>query len=586
MEQDTEIRAGTIPCSFDIEKSVLQILINNPILYINCNHVELDFFYLPKHRDIFNKFIELVDTGTVFDINILSHKLGISLEKYITTIDNSALLNEYIEILDSLNAKRKILSLSQTLSIQIENSTDTDLVISNAIDELTLLLSKKKSKDISSFIDTHSSAIDDIDDAYSGKGAVLSTGWETFDRIGALPRKNNIIVFAADKASAKTNFIIALEKKLLDRNKAISVLHITMEEPKEKILRRMVSSKTGLSERQLLCVNYQHTQEDHDNIVMAFKYLQDKNYDLTFIEKKLSMIELKMYVRKFNNACLEKGTDAVIIVDNLGLIDDDRFKEDVARENNIAGEFVRLRDQTKASFAIIHHLNKSQSNKFQIVDGYRPREEHVRGSSRIIDYANQVALINLPKKYPDLLELYKRRCFVFPEDLDKYSLEDILDMLWVINPNVSSSSIDFNASKIIDLKSATLNQLRSTCLNKICKDGNKMSPSYIYKKYVQYVNAHIAKEETKFESQRKDPVSIYTFLEKGWVDKDYQIAKTPRDIYLFGSHYDSSDVNMKILEELFIVEFTKNRNNDGSSDDNLIRFKANLNANIFQELSY
>lgn len=572
---------SNFPLSLSIEKQVLGILLKHPEAYLKCSHIELDYFYLPDHRNVFSGFVKSMDETRTADIVMLSHTLGKTIKtpltEYLENVSDVKMLDKYIAELATLDAKRKLLALSQKITVDMETCVDIDSLISQNIDILKGMLNKKKASDISTFGETWQATVESIDAAVQGKGAFLMTKWEQFNNIASIPRKNNILVAAADKESGKTNWVIALEKQILDLNENVMLLHVTMEEPKEKVIRRFMSEETGLSERQLLNVNYQQTHEDHDKMSAALLKFKEKNYDLYFIEKKLDIKRLKMFVRKFNEKAKEEGKDLLVVIDNLGLIDDEGFKEDVARENHIAGEFVGLRDETKASFIIIHHLTKGQINKYQIAEGYRPREEYIRGSSRIVDYANQVMLINLPKRYPDLMDIYKRRDYKIPENIESLYLEDVVDLLWEINSNS-----DWDTKNIADLKAATINEMRTQVINRTKPDGTKMTPGYIYMQYIKYANAFDAKEELKKEEYRKDKPAILTFLQKNGIAKKYGVTKSPRDMYLFGDKFGTPSENLAMLEHLFIIEFTKNRNSDSSN--NIVRFNAELNSNKFLEI--
>ena len=578
---DKQLDFTSIPTNIDIEKKVLNILLMNPGVHKTCTPIHLSYFYFPEHKLIYETLLKSIEDNKPIDIVILSHilkgKLKEPIENFILIEANKDMLNEYIDILSLLDSNRKILALSQRLTEEITTVKDVDIFINSAIDELKSMLKINNRKDIISFDDALENTVKEIGELENGKKAFYMTQWDKFNTIVSLP-KNNILLISGDKQSAKSNFVIALEQTLLENNSDIMFLHFTMEEPKEKVIRRLFSSKVGLSDNKIRCINYTHTKDDIDNLIIARDFFRSSNYDINFIERKITLKDFKMYVYKSYEIAKEKKKELIVIVDNLGLIDEPSIKDDIAKENIIAGELITLRDDTKALFIIVHHLVKSNINKYAIIDGYRPREEYIRGSSRIPDYANQVILVNKPKKYSDLMELYERRCIYIPENLDTMSLEEIFELLWNIN-----SQDDFYSKSFSDLKVATLNEMRNQCINKYV-EGMPLTPQYIYYKYLEYSNYFNSLNDGKDDKYKKqDKQSIWTYLSKGSYLKTYKQNKSIRDEYLFGKYYSNNEENCKFLENVFIMEITKNKNFD-SSDDNIIRFNANLDSNIFVEL--
>lgn len=569
-----------IPSSFDIEKKVISILLMNPEAHKSVS-VHLDYFYFPDNRLIYETFSKYISENKNIDIVILSHilkdKLKDPIENYILSTLDKKMINEYIQILASLDSHRKILTLSQRLTDEIGKAIDIDIFINSAIDELKQMLNSKKRKDIISFKEALESTVTEIGELENGKKAFFITQWYKFNNIISLP-KNNILLISGDKQSAKSNFVISLEQGILDNNPDVMILHLTMEEPKEKVIRRLFSSKVKLSDNKIRCINYTHSKEDIDNLIDARDFFRKSGYNIDFIEKKITLDDLKMYVRKTAEKAKTFKKELIVIIDNLGLIDEPSIKDEIAKENKIAGELVNLREETKACFIAVHHLVKSNISKYAITDGYRPREEYIRGSSRIVDYANQVILVNRPKKYKDLIELYERRCVKTPERIETMSLEEVFEMLWAIN-----SQDDFYSKSFSDLKAATLNEMRNQCVNKYVENV-LISPEYIYRKYIEYSNYYNSFNDGKDDKYKKqDKQSIWTYLTKGGLQKTYKQSKSPRDEYLFGEHYHTPEENSKFLDTVFIAEITKNRNSDSGSD-NIIRFNSDLDANLFVEL--
>jgi replicative DNA helicase len=70
--------------------------------------------------------------------------------------------------------------------------------------------------------------------------------------------------------------------------------------------------------------------------------------------------------------------------------------------------FKALRDSTNSTIFAVHHLTKESESKWNKEAGYEPKINHIRGSSRIADFANQVILLHRPDNYDDIMEEARR----------------------------------------------------------------------------------------------------------------------------------------------------------------------------------
>jgi replicative DNA helicase len=67
-----------------------------------------------------------------------------------------------------------------------------------------------------------------------------------------------------------------------------------------------------------------------------------------------------------------------------------------------------LRDKTGALIIVLHHLSKESEGKFNVTEQYAPKVTHIRGSSRLADFANKVLLLHRPEMYRDVVKHYDK----------------------------------------------------------------------------------------------------------------------------------------------------------------------------------
>ena len=170
-----------------------------------------------------------------------------------------------------------------------------------------------------------------------------------------------------------------------------------MEEPCEDIVKGFLSMMTGLTHKQLSSIGYTLTGEDELNIHDAANKLESRSFNIGFIDRKASMQDIKNQCKAFVKK--NEGKKCVCILDNLGLIEDPFFKGTTTeKDDHIANRILEIKQETGMLIIPVHHLKKEQISKHNLVEGYRPREEYIRGSTRIIDYSNKVLVVNYTDK--------------------------------------------------------------------------------------------------------------------------------------------------------------------------------------------
>jgi replicative DNA helicase len=103
----------------------------------------------------------------------------------------------------------------------------------------------------------------------------------------------------------------------------------------------------------------------------------------------------------------KKGKVPVLVIDNLGLIKP-HLKNEVQNDDDIARMLKDLRDKTGALIIVLHHLSKESEGKFNITEQYAPKVTHIRGSSRLVDFANKVMLLHRPEMYRDVVKHFEK----------------------------------------------------------------------------------------------------------------------------------------------------------------------------------
>lgn len=369
----------------------------------------------------------------------------------------------------------------------------------------------------------------------------------------------------------KTQELVNKIDSILSIDPTIPILWFSMEDPGEKIMASMIARRARLTIRQMRSIGYTLTEEEAKRIIAATESI--KSYKIEFIDTKMDIYSIKRRAKLFKK---KHDRPFMIVIDNLGLIDINNFKGiDTQKDDIIANELVKMRLETKASIILIHHFTKANIQKINLKDGYRPREENLRGSSRILDYANQVAFVNRPNRYPDLIEeeLEANKTLEFSTNFSEYVFKN---ELWRLNDQGDKET---EWKKEDDLYQKTYDALYSKLGVESTLEGERLTYQYFANKYYAYSKSidDVNRERAAGMKSRKD--AILTFINQKKYNSTYGNKNVDsREYYLYGDI--PFNQRKELIKTLFIMEIVKNR--DGNDlDERLIRYKCDLNYNEF-----
>lgn len=583
-----EIIIAPLPHSTEVERAVLgAMILDSQINNIVVKNIKPDMFYHDENRIIYNTIISIIDDKMDVDFLTVINKLkkDKNLDKiggynYIMEITSSIASGIHAEshcrILIEKYISREIMKIGMQLEKYGAEEYDIDKALLFAEQSLDNIRSKTITDTKNMYSAVYDTAVDIGNKADGDKLSYMKTGWKKFDKNVSLDT-GNIFLIAGDKQSAKTLFIISLMQKIIKHQPIdVNILWFSMEDPSTKIIRSMISNIVGLSGKQLQSKNYTLSEKERSDIGDAAENIA--TYPIEFIDRKCEI----SYIRAKSKEFCKKHTDkkCIIIIDNLGLIDaGDKRGND--KDDYISSQIVDILQATGSLIIIVHHLTKEQLSKTNFKDGYRPREEYIRGSSRILDYVQIAALVNLPRKYPDLVQqesqIHTPKDTEVVFDTDKpFDIDRFRDELWILN-----DKDDGTTRGVQNLFVETFNLLMDTVNKGVNVNRERLTPKFIKDKYATYCNYINSINSGREEQYYKPKASIYQFLKRKMYYSDFSPDKDSRQWYLYGDNQD----NFGIVEKLFIVDIIKNREGDTDDvNDRLIRFyPINLNRCEFKE---
>jgi replicative DNA helicase len=587
------------PQAIEFENSLLGIFMSYPKSLDRVIHFLLpDMFYKDENKVIFQAIISLYKKSAPIDILTVSNELKKTEQLevcggmyYVSTLPNKIADDSktmyYTLILFQNYLKREIIRISIiTQQEGYDNAIDAFAVIEKLkteLDTLDGLIGKVNNKSKNAV----KNAMKGIKDRVKGLIlAFLKTGDDKFDETFALEPRT-ITVLAGQKGHLKSKFVLHLAEMLDKNNPDMAFYWLSMEESAEKIIRGKISLRTGISEKRLLSkTENKLTEEELELVEKASDEIEKQT--VIYIDKKTSMSNILSGFRLFIKENPNKVH--VLIIDNLGLITNDDFRgNSVEIDDNVAGKFVEIRDQTNAIIIIIHHLTKAHLSMFNAADGYRPREEHVRGSARILDYSDNTILVNKPGKFSDLVrdEITKgiEGKFNYEKEDSISDSDNLLNAFLSINDQMDKQHKDHSTEAYQGSLHSIINfvfkEPRLKTYFKGIIDANEASDIILFR-YLHYYNGITAinsRSEARFHKQINDPL---TFLSKEHFKIEPKINKETREWYLYGNDID---VLRSKIKKLFIIDGTKIRSGSHDDEDTIIRYLADGSNNRFIQIT-
>lgn len=570
------------PQATEIEEAVLGTIISDYHYIAKYPYLKPEVFYKICNQKIYRSLINAYEKDLKPDILILSDELRNThqLEEvggpvYLSQLTNKALIHidAHVKIIMDKYFYRKLIYLAQ---VSMNNSFDATKDPLDIIDELQNGIMEMIEFDVEShdnFSKTLEYTLKGIEESSKGDNEmVLKTGFKQLDKKFTFMTPL-VYIIAGEEGVGKSKFVTSIARGILDNEPDVAIQWFTFEDGRKKIILSFLAMDVRKSIKELQSVNYKMTKDDIEEVkICSDKY---KNYTIEFYDRATSIGNILSRSKRFGDKYKDKKK--LVIIDNLGLIECND-KTGIDRDDFIAGKVKSIADNNNSAVILLHHFTKEIARKANLEDGYRPRKEYLKGSTRILDYAQQALFINLVSKHKDLLAEEKHLSLDFiSNEVIEFTEANFDKYLWNIN-----SMPDKDTKSITDLRIETFMKLKSL-LNNNTKFSNGKLITFvdIIQKYTEYNTYIDTKNKGREEKYKTAKSSIYMFIVRKEFNSTYiSSTNSPRSMYLYGNN-----PNLKNhVDNLFIAESIKNRDDDNSTENAIFRFIVDLGYNLFNEV--
>ena len=424
-----EVKDYTPPHDVTLEAAVIGAIVTNDKALISILPIlKPEVFYIERHSIICEAVLKLTTDNKPVDIITVSETVK-SMGKlddiggYFTIADisnkspNPHHVPEHYRMLMEYHFRRKILNIS---FMSLSKSADATI---DVFDIYEWIISEYEEIDVhigAGSYDSSMSVYQDtlkIIDNEAEQVRFYPINDKGVDDI-LMISPGNFINISGKSGSGKTSFVTYMARMLLSQYDNISICWYTMEDEPTKILMSFISPELKLTHKEMHGKNYTLSQEEKEFIKHGAKMFS--RHDIEFFHKPAFVSHIKAHFQRF---CAQRPDRFnILIIDNIMLLRDNqahRFKSKQHEvDDHIATQLQSIFTNTKADFDVnvwfVHHLTKDQLKNTNFGEGYRPKEDNIRGSTRYRDMVTQGILVNRPGEFNDIVSHYKETNYFKP----------------------------------------------------------------------------------------------------------------------------------------------------------------------------
>lgn len=284
-------------------------------------------FYREDNKEIYAAMLDIYNVGREIDMITVSEQLKLrgTLERVggtqnlATLIDNvptTSNIERYVEIVEQKSTSRSLIKVTNDImKVSYAQTEDLDAIIEQAEKGIFDLAQNRNSKSYAGMKEILVTTLDNIEKMYENKeklSGIESGFYDLDDKISGL-NDSDLIIVAARPAMGKSAFVLNIASYVAMHDR-IPVMIFNLEMSKEQLVKRMLSSESGIDSMKLN--NADLEQEDWIKMADASNRLADAPI---YIDDSsvLSPSEIRAKCRK---AKIEKNI-GLIIIDYLQLME-------------------------------------------------------------------------------------------------------------------------------------------------------------------------------------------------------------------------------------------------------------------------
>ena len=414
-EDSLPVRLNEALVNIDAERAILACLMKHDDSWDRLTGLihEPDFSD-HKHRRIFstmraladqNKSLDPISVGGALKDSDLFGKIGG--QRYLLEIEETIFdkenLFDYKDIVRSTAIRRDLIRVSDHIRMIATHPKDRTVheLISESENRVLSVAEQRDNEDVVQELKKRiGDAIDYIKNLseQGGPNPGLESGFERLDNLTAGFRNNDLIIIAARPSMGKTALSLNICTNIL-LNAQKPILFFSLEQDREQLIRRMLSSVAGVSHGKL--------DRGADLTTKDWQQLDSARHSLSKVDffivdrPNITLEDMNSYIRRINRELVANSGDpdntlGMVVVDYIQLVKPSRDRTSRVIE---LGEISRGLKALAKEFAIpvvsVAQLNRNVENR----ENKRPRMADLRDSGEIEQDADLILFIYRDEVY-------------------------------------------------------------------------------------------------------------------------------------------------------------------------------------------
>ena len=365
-----------------------------------------DDFFSPQHRTVFSAMKRLANRAAPMDrIAVLdelrSHGDLIKAggEDYLDIIEASAVgwrgVRGHAEIVAALATRRRLIQVAnriQALAFEPGDLTPASLLHSADAELLEIATERLQANDPVDVSTLLSEAVQKAEELNANPGLVTGSpsGWEDLDRKTSGFQKGDLVVLAARPAMGKTSMALNIAEQLVLRDDPKPVLFFSLEQPREQLALRLISSLARIDMSRLRTGFYR--PDDRVRVSHSAKMMAER--PLYFDDSSRATPNyIRTRARRLKHDC--DGL-ALVIVDYLQLMETGRkFESRTLEISNLTRQLKSIARELEVPILALSQLNRELERR----PDKRPNLADLRESGSIEQDADLVMFIYRDEVY-------------------------------------------------------------------------------------------------------------------------------------------------------------------------------------------
>lgn len=395
-----------LPSSEDSERAVLgAVLLDNALVVHAIENLQIDDFYVPRHRKIYAAMVELFNRSTTIDPITISEELKktssldsmggiVAISSLMSGLPHFTDIEDYVRIVSDKARLRKLIRVcNQIVSEALSEEEECDVVLEEA-EERIFELSDARARE--GFVPVARVADDLLEEIYAYANndsnsdlTGLSTGFRDFDQMTSGLQKTDLIIIAARPSMGKTALCLNIAQHAGVKLNGV-VAFFSLEMSRSQLVMRMISSGARVDAKRLK-TGFVSTK-DWENVG---KTVAEISASRIFISDKpaITISEMRANLRRL--VAEQKQLD-LIVVDYLQLMSGGARNESRQQEvSKISRELKAIAKEMNVPVIALSQLSRAPEARNPPI----PTMSDLRESGSIEQDADLVAFIYREEYY-------------------------------------------------------------------------------------------------------------------------------------------------------------------------------------------